>query len=187
MNEKTIVQFVGFITGIEFDKFVVRWEYYVQQLKDNKMKATLQKQRSTKNRYKYISQHSGNHQDFNFAFMKKRQSEHFPEHEAKVVHMGGYFPLQKESSRLDRQELVNIMVFVKELDADVDAYRQLQHYRKLNIYQAYFENCAYGYIMEFFVKDADAAKFILQLDGRMATAHSADEVGLYEEYSLLHA
>jgi hypothetical protein len=187
MNENTIVQFVGFITTLDFDRFVVRWDYYVQELKDKKMKATLQKQYGTKNRYRYISQHSGLQEDFRFAFMKKRASEHFPDHNARVIHMGGYKPLLLQSNLQDKKRYVNVMLYIKNQDADIEHYRQIPLYQKCNVYQAYFENCTYAYIMEFFVKDADVTEFMLQLKTLASNPTMSDEAGLYEEFSLLHA
>jgi hypothetical protein len=180
MNQNKIVQFVGFITPVSSDQFVERWEFYVQQLKIHKTKSTLQKQSGAKSRFRYISQHRGLQDDFNFSFMKKRVSEHFPEMNVKVVHAGGYIPLQSESSATDRKENINLMVFVKNHGADINFYRNLSLYRKLNIYQAYYENCTYAYIMEFFVKESDANSFMQQIPTGM-NHHNGDETAWYEE------
>src|SRR5579864_6608552 len=102
MAEETIVQFVGFITNTDFDKFVDRWSYYVKELGHTRVKATLQKQSGTKGRFKYLSKHPGPLEGFKFTFMNKRDSEHFPEHNAKVVHAGGYVAVQSESNQQDR-------------------------------------------------------------------------------------
>jgi hypothetical protein len=187
MNENKIVQFVGFITTLGADKFVERWDYYAQQLNINKTKSTLQKQSGTKNRFRYMSQHQCGQGDFKFSFMNKRASEHFPEHNVRVVHAGGYMPLQMESNQQDKKRNVNVMVFIKNQKADIDFYRQLQLYYKLNIYQAYYENCTYAYIMEFFVKEADTSNFILQLTPANINQHISDEAALYEECEMLHA
>lgn len=187
MNQNVIVQFVGFITSLESDNFIQRWEYYVKLMKEKKMKNTLQKQHSGKTRYRYISQHSGSPEDFKFAFMKKRDSEHFPEHNAKVVHIGGYTAIQLEASRNDRERNLNLMLFVKNPEADLDFYRKLPEVKKLNIYQAYFENCAYAYILEFFVGEEDAASLVTTLGTRETHARLGDELAMYEEYALTTA
>jgi len=180
MNQHKIVQFVGFITPVNSNQFVERWDFYVQQLKIHKTKSSLQKQTGAKCRFRYISQHRGLQDDFNFSFMKKRVSEHFPDMNVKVVHAGGYIPLQSECSANDRKEHMNLMVFVKDHTADLRFYKNLPLYHKLNIYQAYYENCTYAYIMEFFVKESEATRFIDQLPSSL-NHHSSDETAWYED------
>jgi hypothetical protein len=187
MDNNTIVQFVGFITNLDFDKFVEPWEYYVQQLNNNQEKPTLQKQTGSKSRFKYISQHPCLQGDFKFAFMNKRDSAHFPEHTVRVVHAGGYIPVQIETNRKDKGKYFNVMVFIKKQEIDLEYYRRLLLYRKLNIYQAYYENCAYSYIMEFFVKEPDATGFMLQLNPGNINPHISDEAAIYKEYEVMHA
>jgi hypothetical protein len=187
MEENTIVQFVGFITNLDFNKFVEQWDYYVHQLNNSQQKPTLQKLTGSKSRFKYISQHPCAQGDFKFAFMNKRDSTHFPEHSVRVVHAGGYIPVQIQASRKDKEKYINIMVLVKNQEINLEFYRHLQLFRKLNIFQAYYENCAYSYIMEFFVKEADAASFILQLNPGNINPHFSDEVAMYEEYGVIHA
>jgi hypothetical protein len=186
MNQNKIVQFVGFITALGSDKFVERWEFYVQQLNGNKTKSSLQKQSGAKSRFKYISQHLCAQEDFKFSFMNKRASEHFPEHNVRVVHAGGYMPLQIESNRQDKKGNVNVMVFIKNQGADISFYRKLLLYYKLNIYQAYYENCAYAYIMEFLVKESDTYNFMLQIPTGI-NHYACDEAALYEECEMVHA
>jgi hypothetical protein len=182
MNDDTIVQFVGFITTLDFDKFATRWDYYVKMLNTSPKQASLRKQHGASSRYKYISKHSGIQGNFRFSFMNKRESEHFPEHNAKVVHMGGYQAVQMESSRVDKSKHASVLVFIKGREIELGHYRKLQGYQKLNIYQAYFENCVYTYIMEFFVKEDDAKDFISALGLGIA-----DEAALYEEFAVSHA
>lgn len=187
MNGNVIVQFVGFITTLDSEKFVARWNYYMQQLKTSNAKSTLQQQCGVKNRFKYISQHICPQENFKFAFMNKRDSAHFPEHNVRVVHAGGYVPVQIESNLRDKERNMNVMVFVKNPLAHIDFYRKLSLYSKLNIYQAYYENCSYAYIMEFFVKEMDVTNFVSQLNPGNTNPHISDEAALYEEYQVLHA
>ena len=187
MDENTIIQFVGFITSLDFEKFVEPWDYYVQQLKNSQQKPTLQRQSGSKSKFRYVSQHPFSQGDFKFAFMNKRDSVHFPEHSVRVVHAGGYIPVQIETSRKDRDKYDNVMVFVKNQEVDLGFYRHLSLYRKLNIYQAYYENCAYAYIMEFFVKEADTTGFMSQLNPGNVNPHLSDEAAFYKEYEVMHA
>ncbi len=180
MNEKMIVQFVGFITDLDFNKFSEKWEYYIQQMKGDTAKTTLQKQYNKKSTYKYVSQHPESQQDFRFSFMNKRNSAHFPEHNVKVTHMGGYLPVQIEGSKADRKTDLNIMLFFKRPHADVQLLRQDGFFHKINIYEAYFENCTYDSIIECFVKNSTADDFMFQLQEHIHSAN-ADDSGIYEE------
>jgi hypothetical protein len=182
MNDDSIVQFVGFITTLDFDKFATRWDYYVKLLNTPRKQASLRKQNGSSSRYKYISKHSGMSGDFRFSFMNKRESEHFPEHNAKVVHMGGYQAIQGEKGRSDKARGMTVLVFIKGHEIELNHYRRLPLFQKLNIYQAYFENCVYTYILEFFVKEDDAKDFIAALGMGIA-----DEAALYEEFAVSHA
>ncbi len=182
MADGTIVQFVGFITNADFDKFVDRWSYYVKELGHTKVKATLQKQSGSKARFKYLSKHSGPPEGFKFTFMNKRDSEHFPEHNAKVVHAGGYVAVQTESNDRDKNRWLKAVVFIKDQQADMDFYRRLQFYRKLNIYQAYYENCAYAWILEYYLKETEVPEFMPQLSKVLI-----DEVAFYEECPVVPA
>jgi hypothetical protein len=47
----------------------------------------------------------------------------------------------------------------------------------LNIYEAYFENCQFAYILEFFVKDEYASDVLQQL--KILTSFA--EAGIYKE------
>ena len=187
MDENTVIQFVGFITNLDFEKFVEPWDYYVHQSNSNQIKPTLQRLTGSKSRFRYISQHPCTQGDFKFAFMNKRDSAHFPEHTVRVVHAGGYIPVQIEASRKDKDKFLNVMVFIKNQEIDLEVYRHLHLFRKLNIYQAYYENCAYAYIMEFFVKEADAPAFMLQLNPGTINPHLSDEAAIYKEYEVMHA
>jgi hypothetical protein len=96
--------------------------------------------------------------------------------------MGGYQAIQQEASRSEKARGRTVLVFIKGREIDFDHYRRLRGFQKLNIYQAYFENCVYTYIMEFFVKEHEAKEFISGLGMGIA-----DEAASYEEFAVSHA
>src|SRR5437868_7358993 len=96
MQQDTIVQFVCFETSVEFDEFVSRWEYYAKRFASKDVEVTLQEQNNTKTRFKYVSQQKCPEDNFQFAFMKGRHSENFPDCNVKVFQAGGYLPVQME-------------------------------------------------------------------------------------------
>jgi hypothetical protein len=183
MKNDTIFQFVCFITNLDFEAFAPRWEHYAKRFMRKNVETTLQQQSETKGRFKYISQHEWPQEDFQFAFMEERKgSEHFPEHNVKVVQAGGYTPVQIECRHNETAGDVKIMAFISHRENDIDFYRQLSLYRYLNIYQAYYESCSYAYILEFFVEETNVADMMQQLKARAGI-----EIARYKECLVPHA
>jgi len=181
MKKDSIIQFVCFITHLDFEEFVVKWEHYAKQFMTNSGAMTLQQGAETKSRYKYVSQHEYRQEGFRFAFMKGRSSEHFPEQKVKVIQAGGYMPVQIECRHLEEGD-VKVMAFISHNETDIDFYSQVSLYRHLNIYQAYYESCTYGYILEFFTPETDAHELVEQLKTRAGI-----DVALYRECLVPHA
>ena len=62
-------------------------------------------------------------------------------------------------------------------ETDLGIFRQFSVHGKLNIYEAYYENCDFAYILEFFVKNEYAGDVLQQL--KILT--SFEEAGIYKE------
>jgi hypothetical protein len=182
MKKDTIVQFVGFITNLQPDVFIPEWERYAKRLMNKKTEPSLQQQGiETKNKFRYISQHEWADQDFQFSFMNERRSEHFPEHNVKVVHAGGYISLQPAKKNMEADSDIKVIAFISHNENDIDSYRQLPHHY-MNIHQAFYESCSYGYVIEFFVSETDVDELLLQLKQRYGV-----ETGIYKECLVPHA
>lgn len=183
MRKDTIIQFVCFITNLEPDDFTPKWESYAKASTSDRSEPVLhQLVTETKKKFRYISQHEKSGADFLFNFMKERQSIHFPEHNVRVIHAGGYIPVQVKRKSNEGNNGVKLIAFVGHNETDVDFYRQLPLYRHLDIYQAYYENCTYGYVMEFFVAESNVAELELLLSQRTGI-----QTGVYKESLLSHA
>jgi hypothetical protein len=177
MKKSTIVQFVCFVTNLELDEFTPKWERYAKRLKNLNPETTLLQQVETKSKFRYISQHEWLDKDFHFTFMNEKRSEHFPEHNVKVVQIGGYTLLQAERrNHIDNSDSTRLIVFISHEENDIDFYRELPLYGQLNVYQPYYESCSYGYVLEFFVPDIDADELAKQLKQRRGV-----EIGMYKE------
>ena len=114
--------------------------------------------------------------------MNDRRSEHFPEHNVKVVQIGGYTLLQTERRKhADNSDPARLIAFISHEEYDIDYYRSMPLYSKLNIYQPYYESCLYGYVMEFFVPEIDADDLAKQIKERKGS-----EVGSYKECMMVH-
>jgi hypothetical protein len=182
MNKDSIIQFVGFSTELPLEDFITQWENYTKEFRKVAGSMILQQDTARKSRYKFLSQHECREQDFRFAFMKGRNSEHFPDQKVKVVQAGGYSPVQVECKYSEDHTETKITVFLGHDEYDIDFYKKLEEYTYLNIYQAYFESCLYGYILEYFIPETGAAALITQLKARHGI-----EVATYRECLVPHA
>lgn len=174
MKEVSIVQFVCFVTTLEPDAFIKKWESYSRKLAADS-NSFLQEAITDKAKYKYILQHEGKPIDFRLTLMKSRTRESFPELRARVVQAGGYTPVQLQSPHSEAEDDVKVLAFISPGETDLAFYHR-QAYRYLNVYEAYYESCAYSYVLEFFIQAQDAASLIEQLKTRTGT-----EVNAYKE------
>lgn len=179
MKKDSIIQFVCFETKLNRDEFMPKWERYAKRFMKNSEISL--RQSETKSRFMYISQHEQQDQDFRFTFMSGRQSEHFPEHNVKVVQAGGYMPLQVESSYKEDNYDSKLVAFTRQDETDIDFYRRLSFHYPLNIYQGYYENCLFGYMLEFFAPETNLLELAQQLK-----QHPGVESGIYRDCRVAH-
>ncbi|WP_276502290.1 hypothetical protein [Terrimonas pollutisoli] len=152
MSNDTIVQFVCFVTNLDAAEFIPKWKYFAQKLVVEQFRPALQeKMAKTITRFRYISQHECDEDNFYFSFMKGRTSEFFPEHAVRVINAGGYLPLELKKGHKQTKEEVRLIACINIYDTGLDHYRRLPLYLHLNIYKAYYESCLYSHIMEFIV------------------------------------
>lgn len=176
MKQKTIVQFVVFETALDSSEFFVRWEQYHRSLNDEAT-ATLQRHVLKNGKFKYVSQHKCASNEFQFVFNKERRTSKKPVAEIRKKLTGGYSAIQLEYTGEMKADESKIMIFVLDQSADLDSFRQFSVHGKLNIYEAYYENCEFAYILEFFVKNEYAADVLQQLEILTSFA----EAGIYTE------
>lgn len=177
MKKDTIVQFVCFVTTVELNEFAPKWENYAKKLLNKKSESTLQQQATgVKNKFRYISRHEWPERDFHFTFMKEKWSEVFPEHNVRVIQVGGYIPFETKGKQTEEDSDVKLIAFIGHDENDIDFYKDLPLFRQLNIHQAYYESCSYGYVMEFIVPENDAEELLMLLKKRPGV-----ETGMYKE------
>jgi hypothetical protein len=184
MKKDTIFQFVCFDTTLPLNKFLPLWEIFAEKFVNKKASSiTLYGQENTRNKLGYISKNEWPSDDFQFVFQKGKISDIFPAGQVKVIQAGGYSPVQIEQIKKAQKGEIKILAFVSDQRADINFYRELKPYNHLNIYEAYYENSVYRYVLEFFVKEADAANIIEQL--KKQSLHI--DTGTYKECVLEHA
>ena len=175
MKKDTIVQFVSFETTAATNEFRTQWEEY-NNLVTGEQEVTLQQEVDSKNLYRYLSQHRFHEDDTQFTFKKGRRSAHDPEIEIRVKEVGGYSTLQLEYDHETATDYCKVFVFLSTAP-ELKLYKELLSYQYLNIYQAYYENSTYTYILEFFVDNNQLPQFIEQLK----IHNRISEIGVYKE------
>lgn len=175
MSEGKLVHFVCFETPLDKEQFVRRWEDYIRSVNSD-LDVTLQ-QSEKDGMFHYIAQHRCTAGELQFMFTKPARSSRTRQIVIKTKHAGGYSVLQAERMGDVHRNESKIFAFITYPQTDLNIYRQLATLSKLNIYEAYYQNCRYAYILEFFVKNKDAAELLEQLK-----RHAAAEIGIYQEF-----
>jgi len=173
----TITQFVCFITKVGPDQFINEWEPFAKRLQHKKQEPDLlELVGEAKNKFRYISKHEWPDRDFHFSFLGEKKSEHFSEHTVRVMQVGGYRSLINGKKYTEEDTDVKLIAFVSHNENDMDAYRRLPLFRHLDIYEAFYESCTYGCILEFYVAEADADELLRLLQQRHGV-----ETGIYKD------
>ena len=173
MRDGKIVQFVCFETTLNREDFIKRWSDYVRSANSDS-DVTLQ-QSEKDGTFRYIAQHRCAVGNLHFIFTKAARSSRIAQTEIRTKQAGGYTILHAERMTDAHSYESKVFVFIQQAQTDLSVYKQLSPHSKLNIYEAYYENCQYAYILEFFVKDKYLAELIEQLKQNRA------EIGIYKE------
>ena len=177
MPNLNIVQFVCFETALPSDQFIKRWEEY-HRSENSDMDVTLQQCEGGKI-FKYLAQHRGAGNELRFVFSKGASSPRIRRELINTKQAGGYLVLQEERMNETRGDESKIFVFLTSPQVNLNAYRQIRVDTQLNIYEAYYENCNYAYIIEFFVK----TKYVSELTEQLKKLNPC-EIGIYKECSV---
>jgi hypothetical protein len=169
MATDEIVQFVSFETALDCNGFLKEWEKFIGTSK-GKDDIILQ-QSQKKSGFRYIAQHHGD-SEFNFNFAKAKASR-TPTEPVRLVLLGGYNCMQSQRTSELRSNESKVFLFLTSAQADVNSYKKLSP-GKLNIYEAYYENCKYAYIFEYFVSANHISDLMEQLK-----LHGDDDAGVY--------
>ena len=161
MSQTSIVQFVSFETVLDREKFIPQWELFNRSAK-TVLRVTLQ-QSEKKGGFHYMAQHRYAEGEFQFVFEKRAKSSRTPEVEIKARQAGGYAILQLERNIDTYEDENKVFVFLIDPQSDLQPYRELSINKNLNIYEAFYENCQYAYILEYFITHKQEADFLEQL------------------------
>lgn len=174
MSASKIVQFVCFETKLDSDVFINKWQDFARS--DNIDHDVTMHQSVKANGFRYLAQHHCTSGDFKFVFEKSKRSSRTPEVEINAKLVGGY-SLMQAAKKKEYQELESkVFAFLIDPRADLEVYKQLNVQTALNIYEAYYENCRFAYILEFFVDNANTEELMELLKQPEIT-----ESGIYKE------
>jgi hypothetical protein len=183
MKKNTLVQFVCFATSLELDDFVPRWEHYAKKLAPKKSATFLHQLASGfRGKYHYVSLHEWPDSDTRFSFTNEKRSLLFPESNVRTVQAGGYQLVDIHKKNTTDETDTKLIAFISHEENDINFYTNLPQYNSLHLYQAYYENCAYGYIAVFYVNIADRDQLLLLLKQRVGA-----ETAVYEDCLLAHS
>lgn len=174
MTLNTKVQFVTFETILPAEPFLKRWKEYTRSSKSDK-DVTLQ-QSDYNGAFRYIAQHHFESEEVQFVFTKEKRSSRVAQELIKSDMAGGYSILQAERLSGAGPNERKVFAFISDPTTDLMIYKNLSKDSKLNIYEPYYENCKYAYILEYFIKSNQAEGLVEQLKNPDTT-----DVSIYQE------
>ena len=161
MTPNTKVQFVIFETALSAEPFMKRWKGYTRSAKSD-TDVTLQ-QSGYNGAYRYIAQHRFSNDDVQFVFTKEKRSSRVAQELIQSNIAGGYSILQAERLTDSGHNERKVFAFISDPATDLTVFKDLSRDGKLNIYEPYYQNCKYAYILEYFIKSKEAESLVEQL------------------------
>ena len=161
MTPNSKVQFVLFDTSLSEEPFLKRWKEYTRSSKSD-ADVTLQ-QAGHNGAFRYTAQHRFASEQVQFLFAKEKRSSRIAQEIIKSTMAGGYAILQAEQLTGVGSNERKVFAFINDPGADLKAYKDLSENAKLNIYEPYYQNCKYDYILEYFVKSKQAESLVEEL------------------------
>ncbi len=177
MGADKIVQFVCFDTLLKQEQFITQWEQYNRSVNSD---LDVSLQQSEKNGvFRYIAQHRCAEGELKFIFTRAKKSSRQPEPEIKARQAGGYLLVQEERVNEAHPSESKVFAFLTDPQSNLPAFQQLALEGKLNIYEAYYENCHYAFILEFFIKNKNMLSFMDRLN-----TYPVQDAAIYKECAL---
>lgn len=176
MEKDERVQFVRFETTLNKEEFVKRWEQYSHSLNSN---ADVILQQSEKGGvFTYIAQHRSASGELEFKFANEARASRIMQVPIRTTQAGGYSILQANRLQDSTRSESKIFIFFTDPQIDLTIYTKLFENGNVNIYQAYYENCRYSYVLECYVKTKDAPALLEQIKQHTNFA----DAGIYKEW-----
>ncbi len=162
MAKHKMVFFVSFETTLETNQFISQWENYTSS-NGNQNNIILQ-QTGSNGKYKYIAQYLCDADEFQFVISKAVRTNRQAITEVRIKQLGGYAFIKHDKKPAEKYKEAKVLIFLTDPQADLSIYKNLPIKTTLNIYQGYYENCSYAYILEFIIKASKVAELVTQLE-----------------------
>ncbi|MEO6637422.1 MAG: hypothetical protein ABIN25_04045 [Ginsengibacter sp.] len=176
MRSDKKVQFVCFETTLDEEPFIKRWQQYTHS-SNSGQDVTLQK--TGKNgTFRYIAQHRLVSGDLLFEFSKEAKTSRVVQVQIKTTQAGGFAFLQAERLTASNTNERKVFIFLSDPTTDLELYKNIGTPCQLNIYEAYYENCKYAYVLEYFVARKNEAALLAGLNQQ-----NTNEIEIYQECS----
>jgi hypothetical protein len=167
MTLNTKVQFILFDTILPAEAFVKRWKEYTRSSNSD---ADVTLQQSDRNgAFRYIAQHRFAAEKVQFVFAKEKRSSRIPQESIRSEMAGGYSILHAERLSDTGPDERKVFAFITDPATDLRLYKDLCRQGQLNIYEPYYQNCKYCFILEYFVKSKLAEGLVEQLKALQIT------------------
>ena len=161
MTLNTKVQFILFDTILSAEPFMKRWKEYTRSSNSD---ADVTLQQSHRNgAFRYIAQHRFAGENVQFVFTKEKRSSRMAQELIKSEMAGGYSTLQAKRLSGTGPDERKVFAFITDPATDLRMYKHLSGQGQLNIYEPYYENCKYCFVLEYFVKSKRAEELVDQL------------------------
>jgi hypothetical protein len=161
MTLNTKVQFILFDTILPAEAFIKRWKEYTRSSNSD---ADVTLQQSDRNgAFRYIAQHRFAAEKVQFVFAKEKRSSRIPQESIRSEMVGGYSILQAERLSDTGPDERKVFAFITDPATDLRLYKDLSRQGQLNIYEPYYQNCKYCFVLEYFVKSKLAEELVEQL------------------------
>jgi hypothetical protein len=161
MTPNTKVQFILFDTILSPEPFMKRWKEYTRS--SNSDTDVILQQSSYHGGFRYIAQHRFAREQVQFVFAKEKRSSRIPQESIRSQMAGGYALLQAGRLSDAGPNERKVFAFITDPATDLAAFKDLCAQGQLNIYEPYYQNCKYCFVLEYFVKSKLAERLVEQL------------------------
>lgn len=179
MSKNNKIQFVIFETSLDAEPFFERWKEY-KRSRNSDVDVTIQQSRYKKS-FRYIAQHKISGDEIQFVFARGRSKTSGPQKSIRLNLAGGYTLLQSDRLNGAGANESKVIAFITDAQADLPVFKELAAGCKLNIYEPYYHNCKFEYILEYFIKKDKADVLVEQLQSLEAV-----DVAVYEEFKTVN-
>jgi|JI6StandDraft_1071083.scaffolds.fasta_scaffold57195_3 hypothetical protein len=182
MVKTNVFQFICYATTLPAEEFEPEWDRYVQKgMNKQNIPQLLEQLPGSKSRYKYVSKHTWDENAIQMAINNRQSAKHFPQHKVKLVQAGGYVLAPNLKKNQLSETGTRLILFIGHDERDVDFYNHIPGLEHPVTYQAYYESCAFAYIMEYSVIPEQVEGLLQQLKLRQGI-----DAACYQECMVMH-